>query len=212
MQELEQYGVIPIGFKTLANKLSLYKSPKDKISKLEKSGHLIRLKKGLYVVSPDITNQAISKELIANHLYGPSYVSLENALSYYGLIPERVYITRSITTKRKKEYNTALGTFEYVRVPEKYFPIGISQQIIQNSYAYLIASPEKALCDLIITKSGIRFQSLKAMKEYVISDLRIDFDLIKKWDMTIITECIRYGYKKSELEFLGKFLENECNI
>ena len=212
MQELQQYGVIPIEYKTIANKLSSYKSPKDKISQLEKSGHLIRLKKGLYIVSSDITNQQISKELIANHLYGPSYISLETALSFYGLIPERVYVTRSITTKRKKIYNTALGNFEYLRVPEKYFSIGLSQKIIQNSYAYLIASPEKALCDLILTKSGLRFQSLKAIKEYVINDLRIDLDLIRNWDITIITECIRYGYKKSELEFLSKFLKNECNI
>ncbi|MEA1875757.1 MAG: hypothetical protein U9N86_02730 [Bacteroidota bacterium] len=212
MYELEQYGVIPIDYKTIVNKLFSYKSPKDKISKLEKSGYLIRLKKGLFVVSPDITNQTISKELIANHLYGPSYISLEDALSYYGLIPERVYVTRSITTKRSKVYSTPLGDFEYVRVPEKYFSVGLSQQIIQNSYAYLMAGPEKALCDLIITKSGIRFQSLKAIREFIIEDLRMDIDLIKKWDITIISDCIQYGYKKTELEFLRKFLKNECNI
>ncbi len=212
MQELKQFGIIPIDFKTISSKLTLYRSPGDKVSRLEKSGHLIRLKKGLYIISPDISNQSISKELIANHLYGPSYISLENALSFYGLIPERVYSTLSITSKRKKSYNTPLGDFEYITVPVKYFSIGISQDIVQNSYAYLIATPEKALCDLIVTKSGIRFQSLKAVKEYLVQDLRVDFDVIKKWDLTIIDECIKYGYKKVELRLLSKFMEYECSI
>ena len=152
MQELKEFGIIPVDFKTISSKLSLYKSPRDKVSRLEKSNILIRLKKGLYIVSPDITNQSISKELIANHLYGPSYISLENALSFYGLIPERVYTTLSVTSKRKKSYNTPYGVFEYITVPIKYFSIGISQEIVQNSYEYLIATPEKALCDLIVTK------------------------------------------------------------
>ncbi|MCD4729101.1 MAG: hypothetical protein K8R74_00760, partial [Bacteroidales bacterium] len=100
----------------------------------------------------------------------------------------------------------------YITVPIKYFSIGISQKIIQNSYAYLIATPEKALCDLIVTKSGIRIQSLKAIKEYLVQDLRVDFDVIKKWDLTIINECIKYGNKKAELRLLSKFMEYECSI
>ncbi|MCD4695516.1 MAG: hypothetical protein K8S16_04675 [Bacteroidales bacterium] len=212
MQELKQFGIIPIDFKTISSKLTLYRSPRDKVSRLEKSGDLIRLKKGLYIVSPDILGQSVSKELIANHLYGPSYVSLENALSFYGLIPERVFTTLSITLKRRKSYNTPLGDFEYITVPVKYFSIGISQKIVQNSYAYLLATPEKALCDLIVTKSGIRFQSLKAIKEYLVQDLRVDFDVIKKWNLTIIDECIKYGYKKVELRLLSKFMEYECSI
>ncbi|MEA3444133.1 MAG: hypothetical protein U9R19_05335 [Bacteroidota bacterium] len=212
MNELKQYGIIPIGFKTIANKLSSYKSPKDKVSKFEKSGHLIRLKKGLYIVSPDITNQSISKELIANHLYGPSYISLESALSYYGLIPERVYGVSSVTFKRKKGYSTAMGNFEYFTVPEKYFPVGISQKVVENKYAYLMASPEKALCDLIVTRSGIRFQSVKAVKEFLIQDLRIDFEVLQKWDVSIVEECCKHGYKKVELLLLNKFLKNEFDI
>jgi len=212
MQELKEFGIIPVDFKAISSKLSLYKSPGDKVSSLEKSNILIRLKKGLFIVSPDITNQSISKELIGNHLYGPSYISLENALSFYGLIPERVYTTLSVTSKRKKSYNTPLGVFEYITVPVKYFPIGISQEIVQRSYAYLIATPEKALCDLIVTKSGIRIQSLKALNEYLVQDLRVDFDVIKKWDLTIIDDCIKYGYKKVELRLLRKFIENECRI
>jgi predicted transcriptional regulator of viral defense system len=212
MQELKEFGIIPVDFKTISSKLSHYKSPRDKVSSLKKSKQLIRLKKGLYIVSPDITNQSASKELIANHLYGPSYISLETALSFYGIIPERVYSTLSVTSRRKKRYNTPLGMFEYRTVPVKYLSIGISQKIVQNSYAYLMATPEKAICDLIVTKSGIRFQSLKAINEYLEHDLRADLAVIEKWDLTIIDDCIKYGYKKEELRLLRNFIKNECSI
>ena len=91
MKSIEQFGIIPVDFAALATVFDSYKFPKDKISNLVKKGDLIRLKKGSYVVSPKIHNQSISNELIANHLYGPSYVSFESALSFYKLIPERVY-------------------------------------------------------------------------------------------------------------------------
>lgn len=212
MNDLKQFGVIPVDIKTISSLLAQYKSPVDKVSRLEKDGHLIRLKKGLYVVSPELSNLPISKELIANQLYGPSYISLESALSFYGLIPERVYMVLSVTSKRKKIYITPLGEFDFVKVPDKYYSIGIVQKVIENSYAYLIASPEKALCDIITTKSGIRIQSLKALKNLLLDDLRIDFSINKKWDVSIVNECIKYGYKKSELQLLSKFIGDECSI
>ncbi|MFZ4550057.1 MAG: hypothetical protein ACOYN4_21585 [Bacteroidales bacterium] len=79
---LQQFGVIPIGCATLASVLNEYKSPADKVASLEKKGELIRLKKGLFVVSPDVHRQVLSIELIASNLYGPSYVSFEKALSF----------------------------------------------------------------------------------------------------------------------------------
>ena len=141
MKSLEQFGLIPIDFAALAAYFNDYKFPKDKISNLEKKGDLIRLKKGSYVVSTKIHNQPISKELISNHLYGPSYISLESALSFYNLIPERVHTILSMTIKRSRKFSTPLGSFEYVIVPHEYFEIGIQQNIINEDYAFLIASP-----------------------------------------------------------------------
>jgi len=212
MNDLKQFGAIPVDYKAISSLLTSYKSPADKVSRLEKNGYLIRLKKGLFVVSPELSDCTISKELIANQLYGPSYVSLESALSFFGLIPERVYNVLSVTHKRKKLYRTALGEFEYMSVPNKYFSVGIVQKVIDNSYAFLIASPEKAICDIIVTKSGIRFQSLKSIKSYLLDDLRVDFDAVKTWDLTIINECVKFGYKKAELQLLSKFIENEYSI
>jgi predicted transcriptional regulator of viral defense system len=207
MDWLEDLGVVPVDFGTLAAILGNYKFPKDKIAAYEKSGKLIRLKKGYYVVSPELQNKPVIKELIANHLYGPSYVSFESALSFYDLIPERVYTIRSATPKRGKKFTTPLGDFEYVAVEEFYYSVGVRQEIIDNKYAFLIATPEKALCDLIIATSQHRIQSVKAMKAYLKEDLRINFPAVKKFNEEIIAKCIQTGKKKTELSNLHKIIE-----
>lgn len=207
MNVLEQFGIIPVDYATILTAFANYKSPKDKVAGLVKSGDLIRLKKGLFVVAPKIHNRPLSKELIANHLYGLSYFSLESALSFYGLIPERVHSFRSVTLKRAKHFSTPIATFDYVTVPNIYFSIGIRQEIISNQYAFLIASPEKALCDMIVTTPGLRLQSVKAMQNYLEEDLRIDFSIIETYDTEIIKQCIATGRKKTELTQLYKFLK-----
>jgi predicted transcriptional regulator of viral defense system len=184
------------------------KRPDVKIPELERKGLLIRIKRDLYVVSPTVHNQKISSELVANHLYGPSYISLESALAYYGLIPERVYVMRSVCTKLYKQYDTPLGHFEYVKVPEKYYPIGIRQEIIDDSYAFLIATPEKALCDKIITTQNLRIQSAKAMHVYLEENLRFEMSALSSFNSEIVEECIAFGKKKTELIQLLKLLQN----
>lgn len=209
MTELRTYGSIPINLSTVNESVAEYRSPKDKISALEQQGILIRLKNGLYVVSNEITQENISLELIANQLYGPSYISFESALNYYGLIPERVYVTRSAILSRRRSYNTPLGTFDYIRVPEYYFSVGLQIIEVGTSYTFMIARPEKALCDLIIATRGLRIQSLRGMRSYLFEDLRLDTDEIVSWDLSIIEDCIIHGYKRNELRFLQKVLENE---
>jgi predicted transcriptional regulator of viral defense system len=207
MKALEQFGIVPVDSAVLITMLRGYKSPKDKIAAMEKSGGLIRLKKGLFVVSPNVNNQTLSRELVANHLHGPSYISLESALSFYGLIPEKVFAVRSVTTKPSKEYTTPLGNFEYTTVPEDYFQIGIRQEIINNQYAYLIATPEKAICDMIVVTRNLRLQSVKAMQTYLEDDLRIDFSVLETYNTDIVRQCLETGKKKTELTQLLKFLE-----
>jgi len=121
MERLRNIGVIPINKDVLFSLYSDLIRPDRKIPELEQKGLVIRVKRDLYVVSPKVHNQEISLELVANHLYRPSYISLETALSYYGLIPERVYSVRSVCTKLYKNYETPLGNFEYIKVPENYF-------------------------------------------------------------------------------------------
>ncbi len=207
MKELLKYGIVPIDYDVLLAGLSNYQSPGDRISLLEKKGIILRLKKGLYVVSTDLSQQKLSRELTANHLYSPSYVSLESALSYYSLIPEKVYSVRSVTTKRAKWYNTPLGYYDYSKVPENYFSIGIRQEIINDSYSFLMATPEKAIMDMIVTTRNFRIQSVKAMRHFLEDDLRIELSAIESFNTDIINRCIETNTKKLELQILLKLVE-----
>jgi len=208
MNTLDKFGNIPIDASVLYNITDNYKFQRNKIAAMEKSGDILRLKKNLYVVSDKTSQKSLSKELIANHLYGVSYISLETALAYYGMIPERVYTVRSMTTKRAKNFTTPLGYFEYKTVPADYFSIGIRQEIINNSYAFLIATPTKALCDMIVATPNLRLQSVKAMQNYLIEDLRIDFDVLETLDKDIVKQCVEVGKKKTELTQFLRLLQN----
>lgn len=208
MLNLDQFRNTPVDYATLVTLLWDYRFPKDKIAAMEKQQQLIRIKKGLFVVAQQEGTSPISRELIANHLYGPSYVSLESALSYHNLIPERVYRVRSVTMKRFKMYDTPLGVFEYRTVSPEYFSIGIQQQVTQDNTAFLIASPEKALCDLIVLSSGLRLQSSKAVKIYLEENLRIDLFENRSWNTEIISQCMEVGKKKIALSQLLKLLKN----
>ncbi|MFV0553196.1 MAG: hypothetical protein ACK5LR_00655 [Mangrovibacterium sp.] len=202
MKELEQFGNIPINYAILRALYSHYQSPHNKISSLEQSQQIIRLKREIYVVSPEITHQLLSTELIANHIYNPSYVSMESALRYYGLIPEQVYTTKSMTTNRSKEFENSIGKFKYITTDSDYFSIGISLKTIDNKYTFLIASPEKALCDLIISTPKLRIQSAKALTNYLEEDLRFDLSSLPQMNPSIIEACIAKGKKKDTLRFL----------
>ncbi|MDR0515490.1 MAG: hypothetical protein LBH25_00410 [Fibromonadaceae bacterium] len=205
---LQNFGAVPLRTANLNAMLASYSSPKDKISYMEKKNEIIRIKKGLYVGSPAIHKQLLSRELIANHLYGPSYVSLETALSYYGIIPEQTETMRSVTFKRSKKFKTPLGLFEYQSIPCKNYSIGFRQEFIGKDYAYLIASPEKALCDFLLTTAHLRFYSKKSMLNFLEQDLRADLSAVK-WDCDIVMECARVGKKTTDLLYLNEVL-GEC--
>jgi len=207
MNELGKIGIIPVNYATLSSLLTKYESVKDKVSSMEQKGDIIRLKKGLYVVSNILSNTPISKELIANHLYSPSYISLESALSVYGLIPERVIAIRSLTFKRSKTFTNKLGLFTYTQVPKAYFEIGIQYNMINNQFAYLIAAPEKAICDMIIATPMLRIQSVKAMQNYLEDDLRLDFSSLSSFDTSVVMECLKYGKNKVSLSNLLKYMQ-----
>ena len=153
-----------------------YTNPDDLISRLVKSGDLIRLKNGFFVISEKINENPVPYEQIANLLYGPSYISLEWALSYYKMIPEGVYVITSISDKKSKSFNTSVGTFDYIYLNHQRYSIGIDQK--ENAAGrFLIATPEKALADLIHFKS--KNLEGKDLLLDLIEARRIDEDLLK---------------------------------
>jgi hypothetical protein len=207
MGALEQLGIVPVDYSVLRTLFSEYKFPKNKVAALEDEGKLIRLKKGMYVPSPEVAGGFLSLELIANHLYGPSYVSMESALRYYGLIPEQVRTVRSVTAGRSKTFENPLATFRYTHVDSEYYPIGISQRKADEKYTFLIASPEKALCDMIVATPRLYFQSVKSVGIYLEDNLRFEMEALKAMDASIIERCAGVGKKKKPLEYLLKFIK-----
>lgn len=185
--------------------LSSYRSPREKLTRLLKSKALIRVKKGLYVFSQLNTRGYVCKELLANLIHGPSYVSLEWAMGFYGLIPEAVYGITSITVKQKKHFDTPLGRFSYEHCHPKRYPVGIEQKEQTPDQRFLIATPEKALADLLIVRRGWTV-SIKEMQEILFEDFRIDEEDLVNMDFQLIEE-IYNSYPHSAVEYLMKVLE-----
>lgn len=126
MNTLKDLGTVPFDLCVLQSFYPDCKHITDKAIRLEAEGTIVRMKKGLYVANTD--DGTLSRELVANHLYGPSYVSMSRALSWHGLIPERVYLIQSMTIKHSRRFTNALGDFHYQNCPVDYFPIGITTQ------------------------------------------------------------------------------------
>jgi len=186
--------------------LGEYKRPNDKVHALLGQGVLQSVRKGLYVAGPAIEAEKPSSFLLANHVLGPSYVSLDSALSYYGLIPERVFETVSITTKAAREFNTSLGIFSYIRLPLPYYSFGVRRVKMGEDQYAMVASPEKALADKIITTSGVIIRSVKAAGEYLLENLRMDEDGLRSLDTRMMSEWLSDAPKKDSLLIVIKML------
>ena len=196
-----QYQVIP--YSTLLAFVHGYSRPNAKIHNLRQQGKLIPLKKGLYALPG---KQAPTKELIANHLLGPSYVSRQWALSYYGLLTERVVEVTSMCIGRSKQFDNALGRFSYHAVPAHYYSLG-QTSTLQADSAFMMATPEKALCDLLISVRNLRLQSASAMLAYLLEDLRLDEDDLSELNIQPIQSFMKANYKTTTLAKLADALE-----
>ena len=203
---LKQLSIVPVDMGVLKDVFRSYQSPAKKVQSLVQSGKLLPLKRGLYVVSPQINGRQLSLELVANHMYGPSYVSLHYALRHYGLIPERVYTVTSVTTRHTRSFQNQLAHFSYRGVGAAYFPIGVKSQEA-DGISYLIATPEKALCDILMYERYVPDQSLSALETFFEEDMRIDLDDLRQMDTRIIRACMEVGGKKKVLNNLLKLIE-----
>lgn len=192
--------------------LAAYRRPNDKISEWLADQSLIAIKRGLYVCNPSRTHNPLSLPLIANQLYGPSYVSLDYALSHYGLIPEAVHQITSVTTRRAKTYDTPLGRFSYERLALRVYPLGIVSTRNEAGHYYLMASREKALCDKLIQTPNLALTSPSALLSYLNQDLRLDIDQLADFDQGLVRDIAAAGVKTRVLENLSRLLEQRLWI
>lgn len=140
------------------------------IARWVKSGKLIQLKRGVYLIPEKYRKVDIYEPYVASILKKPSYITMEKALEYYDIIPEAVTVYTSVTTKRPWTFSSQLGKFEYRHIRKSLFwgykPITVNKQTA------FIATPEKALLDLFymndiqVTEDylvGLRLQNTKQL-------------------------------------------------
>ena len=128
-------------------------------------------------------------------------------MSYWGIIPERVYEISSVTIKSSKKYKTPIGRFSYRSIPAPYYSFGIRSIELATGQLALIASPEKALCDKIITTSGLSLRSPSQTRFFLLDDLRIDPQWLRKFNLKEMKSWIEDAPKKQSLKMLIKTLE-----
>lgn len=205
VNELAVLKNIPVNTAAIASLYPDVKSANRKVANLEKAGRIIRLKRGLYVVAPEESGVLLSLHLIGNVLYGPSYVSMLTALREYGLIPERVEVIESMTTHLTVSFQNDAGRFEYHHCSKDYYSIGITQRE-EEGVTYLIATPEKALCDYIITTPRLPLRFLTDTYVFLEEDLRLDMDAFMEMNVDIFRQCAAVGKKQQAINNLIKIL------
>ena len=178
-------------YQILIHALREYASPRDHATRLLEQGAIIRVKKGLYVFGPTFRRSPYSRELLANLISGPSYVSLEYALGFHGLIPERATTVTSVTAGKRRVFATPMGQFSYWPVPSTVFCVGISRMTTSDGRAFLIATREKALCDTLVHARSIHARSTRQLEAVLADDLRVDLDELASFDTAVIAELAR---------------------
>ncbi|HEY5368579.1 MAG TPA: hypothetical protein VIJ75_06250 [Hanamia sp.] len=206
-ETIQKYAEQPITRQALLALLKDYKRPYDKINELVKQQILLPIKRGIYIPGANLNMAKPERFLLANHLLGPSYVSMDSALSYWGFIPEKVFEISSATIKLNKIYNTPVGRFSYTSLPLPYYSFGIQKVALTKKQIVLIASPEKALCDKILTTPGILLRSSKQAMEFLTDDLRIGEQALRKINVAEIDDWIIDAPKKESLNTLTTTLK-----
>ena len=135
IEELEKFQGVPFSTADLKTELSDYTALKMKMSRLVKEGVLVRLRRDFFCLSREYSEKLIEPGVIANAMYGPSYVSFETALSFYGLIPERTYLTMSAVIRHGK----------YFKTHPEYFAMKNGKRVLGSEEGYselCISNPE----------------------------------------------------------------------
>lgn len=204
---LSELSSQPLTHQLLVDLLKDYKRPNDKILSLKEGGLIEPVKKGLYVASRSLGSERPESALLANHILGPSYLSMESALAHYGLIPEKVIAVTSMTTKASRRFQTNIGLYTYTNLPLPYYAFGLATVSLSKDQQAIIAIPEKALCDKIASTAGITLRSQSAARDYVFGNLRMEEDDVAKFDLNAMSSWLENAPKRESLEMLIKMIE-----
>jgi hypothetical protein len=113
------------------------------------AGEIVRIRRGLYCLADKYLPRKVDPLVLAQRIYGPSYISLEAALSRHGWIPEAVYAVTSVCQDRSRRFDTPVGLFHFARVPQAVLYAGVERVAAAGGESFMLASPLKALADYV---------------------------------------------------------------
>ncbi|MFH0762291.1 MAG: hypothetical protein V1925_00145 [Candidatus Omnitrophota bacterium] len=159
----------------------------NQLSRWQSRRLIFKLRRGIFILNENDRKITPSRYYLAGQLYAPSYISLESALSFYGLIPESVFDLTCVTTRKTIRFSNCLGRFIYQHIK----PVGFSGYKLvkdENGLEFFMAEPEKAVVDFLYFnlpnlkkyarqkfKDSYRFQNLKGLSRKKIMDFAVNF-------------------------------------
>ena len=177
----------------------------NQLDRWQKRKLVVKLKRGMYLLNKNDRKVDPSRTFFANQLYGPSYVSLEYALGFYGLIPERVYDMTSVTTRKTMRLKNDEGVFVYQHIKPQAFR-GFKMMVDESGLSFFIAEPEKAVVDFLylnlhkfkagdqnIFDASYRFQNIEGLNAERMMGLAKFFSVKKLLDITRLFCQFRKG-------------------
>lgn len=169
-----------------------------------KTGDVIQVRRGLYHLSRTVFPRLVSVEVLANLIYGPSYVSFESALSYHGWIPEAVRNCLCVTSLRPRTFETIHGLFSYTQIKQSPLLAGV-QNVDSGRGTFFIATPLKALADMVAAR-GLDWTDCRPLVE----SLRIepdDLESLRSEDFEMLEGVY---YSKRARTFLAGIRKELC--
>ena len=154
------------------NQLQLWEKDFDRnnLTRWCRKGQLVKLRNEFYAF-PEFRQVPDASRYVANLIYSPSYISLHSALAFYGMIPEEVVQVTSVTTLRTARFENPFGSFHYQSVKTPLY-FGFEIKIMQDGRGLKLATPEKALLDLLYLYPFYN-------TEQEMEDLRLDGDYLQ---------------------------------
>jgi predicted transcriptional regulator of viral defense system len=163
------------------------------------SGEVQRIRRSLYMLGAPYQKQKPNPLTLAQQVYGPSYISLETALSFHGWIPEAVYTVRSVSLNRSRTFDTPIGRFEFVRIPQKSLYAGVERiELSEQNGPVLMATPLKALADWIYV------HSFDGTLDELLGSLRIDAEQLE----TVTAEQLAELNENYSISRVNQFLRH----
>ena len=199
---IQKYGNLPIiETENLFAGISDPRAIQVQISRWEKSGRLIQLRRGIYLLAEPYRKVEIFGAYLASTLKRPSYISLEKALEFHHLIPEAVYVYTCVTTKRPREFVTPAATVHYRHIQTSLF-WGYASVTMNNQTAFM-AHPEKALLDLFYLKEiKVTIEYLKELRLQNLEEFNLKrfFDYARRFQKPRILKAAQLFQQHMEIE------------